>query len=613
MSKLNDFIQTLKDRLPLSEVIMRHTPLKRTGGALKGLCPFHNEKGPSFNVNDDKGMYHCFGCGAHGDHVDFVLKKLNLNFIEAVQYLADQAGMTVPTMEKKDGSTGDYVPSSESTLFYDIHELTTQWYENQLRSKEATQARDYLTKRRMTKEVAQKFRVGYAPDRGLKDFLLSRSFKLEDIIKCGLVIQPDNGRPPYDRFRGRIMFPIQDRRGRVIAFGGRIMDQGEPKYLNSPETLIFHKGRQLYGLNHSVTSARSGHPYILVEGYMDVIALHQAGLTSAIAPLGTALTPDQLTLMWKTCSKPILCFDGDSAGRRAAYRSVDRVLELINPNHTVEFCFLPEGEDPDSLIKNYSVSALRDLLARPLPLIEVLWQIFMEQRSLKTPEEKAKARKDVLDLTQPIQDLTIRKEFRDDLNRRLQEKIQTLMSKGAPAFKGKNLSFNGTFTQTNLIKPPKNDLNKNKIAWGEKILLASLINHPTLISEVAEQLMMLTSEDPRIETIRQCLLTYFEDNASISHQELMNYMKEKGINPHESDILSRSLYERARFAHPSTPVDQVLIGWQEVWCSIQDRRHLKNEMNMVSTELKSTLNQQSWQRLKLLTRTLTSVNEQRQS
>lgn len=612
MSKLQDFIQTLKDRLPISEVVMRHTPLKRAGGSLKGLCPFHNEKGPSFNVNDDKGTYYCFGCGAHGDQVDFVTNKLNLSFMEAIQYLADQAGMTVPPLEKKEGSSEHSSETSESNLFYAIHELAAQWYETQLGSPEATAARQYLIKRRLTKEIIQTFKIGYAPDRGLKEFLLSRSFKLEDIIKCGLVVQPDNGRNPYDRFRGRIMFPIQDRRGRIIAFGGRIMDQGEPKYLNSPETPIFHKGRQLYGLNHSVTSARAGHPYILVEGYMDVIALHQAGLTTAIAPLGTALTPDQLTLMWKRCSKPILCFDGDAAGRRAAYRAVDRVLELLNPNHTVEFCFLPEGEDPDSLIKNYSVSALREILAHPIPLIEVLWQIFMEQRSLKTPEEKAKARKDVLDLTQPIQDLTIRKEFRDDLNGRLQEKIQSLFTRRKAAA-GNNFSPAGTFPQTNLIKASKNDLIKNKIAWGEKILLASLINHPTLISEVAEQLMMLLSEDPEIDAVRQCLLTYFENNSTVNNQTLISYMKEKGINPHENGILSRNLYERARFAHPSIPLDQVLIGWQEVWCSIQDHRHLKNERNMISTELKSTLNQQSWQKLKLLTRTLTSVNEQRQS
>lgn len=601
MSKLQDFLQILKDRLTLSEVVMRHTILKKAGGrSFKGLCPFHNEKGPSFYVHDDKGYFHCFGCGVGGDHVDFVMKKLNMEFVEAAQHLADQVGMVLPAFEKKLDEEGNVAPS-ESTVLYEIHEHATQWYQQQLLSSDGNMARQYLTKRGLTRETVQKFRMGYAPERGLKDFLLGKGFQEDLLVKSGLVIQPENGRSSYDRFRDRVMFPIQDRRDRVIAFGGRIMGQGDAKYLNSPETLIFHKGRQLYGLNHAIAAARAGAPYILVEGYMDVIALHQAGLNSAVAPLGTALTPEQLTLMWRVCSKPILCFDGDSAGRRAAYRSVDRVLEIIDPEHTVGFCFLPEGEDPDSLVKKYSVAAFREILAQSISLIDVIWQIFMEQRSLKAPEEKAKARKDLLTLTQPIQDQIIRKEFRDELGRRLTERIQGMFQR----LGHQGRSFSSPVTQSHLIQRQKTNLRQNKIAFGEKILLASLINHPILIVEVAEQLMMLVSEDSELEALRQCLLEYFTQTLHVDRQALMEYLYREGFETLVKDLLDRSLYEKARFVHPSADPDQVLKGWQEIWESIQVHRDLRQERALASTELKSTLDQQSWEKLKALTTSLT--------
>lgn len=601
MSKIHDFLQTLKDRLDLSEVVTRHVALKKAGGrSFKGLCPFHNEKGPSFYVHNDKGFFHCFGCGERGDHVDFIMKKLNMSFIEGVQHLADQVGMEVPSLDKNTDTQG-HVVSSESTILYEIHELATQWYHQQLLSPQGDEARQYLHQRGLSPETVQKFRLGYAPDNGLKCFLTSKGFSEDILVKGGLIIQPENGRSAYDRFRDRVMFPIQDRRDRVIAFGGRIMGKGDAKYLNSPETLIFYKGRQLYGLNHSLPSVRSGSAYILVEGYMDVIALHQAGITSAVAPLGTALTPEQLTLMWKTCPKPVLCFDGDTAGRRAAYRSLDRVLEIITPEHTVAFCFLPEGEDPDSLVKKYSVTAFREILTQSVSLIDMIWQVFMEQRSLKSPEDKAKARKELGSVTQPIQDPIIRKEFQDELWQRLNDRIRAMFQRS-----DNRSAVGGPLgSQNNLIQRQKKDLHQNKIAFGEKILLASLINHPILIVEVAEQLMMLMLEDPELEGLQHFLVAYGAQTPNVDRQTLIESLYQNGFEPLVKYLLNRTLYEKARFAHPSIDPEEVLKGWQEIWESLQVHRHLQEDRLLASTELKSTLTQQAWEKLKALTTSLT--------
>lgn len=524
MTKLTDFLQQLRDRLPLSAVVSRHVAIKKKGREFSGLCPFHQEKGASFTVNDEKGFYHCFGCGAHGDHYGFVMEKMSIPFMEAVAYVADQAGVIIPKFDRPDGepSRSSETPSKQEEFapLYDINEEAARWYQKQLRVPSSAFVCDYLKKRGMSGDIAQKFRVGYAPDRGLKEYLLGKGFTLADIIKCGLAIEPeDSGRSPYDRFRSRVMFPIQDQKGRVVAFGGRIINQGEPKYLNSPDTPLFNKGKQLYSLNHSLPTVRAKKPagmsFVVVEGYMDVISLHQAGITSAVAPLGTALTPDQIQLMWRTCPQPLLCFDGDAAGRRAAYRAVDRVLGILKPGgYTLGFCFLPEGEDPDSLVQKNSGAVIRELLSNPLGLADVLWQIFMEQRLLHTPEQKAKARGDLLELTKEIHDPELRHFYREDLNARLQQKLKS--QHDSRDWGVKNWVPRNIPTQQNLIQSQGSRLIKNKIVLGEKILLAILINHPTLISEVVEQLMTLslqTIPPSRVEshglfTLRQVLLDF---------------------------------------------------------------------------------------------------------
>ncbi|WP_010301263.1 DNA primase [Candidatus Odyssella thessalonicensis] len=589
MTKLKDHLDAIRDRLPLSVVIAPYVALKKRGRSLTGLCPFHNEKGASFSVADDKGFYHCFGCGAHGDHFSFIVEKLHMPFMEAVEHLTRQAGLTMPKFEKAGDNNLSTPDGDHNKILYEINEVACQYFEAQLRAPENQPVRDYLKQRGMTGIIAKQFRIGYAPARGLAAVLQQRGYRAADCITSGLLIAPDNQRPAYERFRDRVMFPIQDSRGRVIAFGGRIIGQGEPKYLNSPETPLFHKGRQLYAHNHSIAAVRGGQTFVVVEGYMDVISLHQAGLAVAVAPLGTALTTEQVALMWRSCPKPVLCFDGDSAGRRAAQRAAQVVLENLKPGYTVEFCFLPLGEDPDSFIKKNSVTAFREILKFPVPLAEVLWQIFMEGRVLTSPEDKAKARQDLIQLSHRIPDPEVRHFYQQDLNQRLQ---QLLTQKPRETGQSQKILIHQG------VKPGL----MKKIIDGQKILLATLINHPTLVADVAEQLMLIKIEDEILDSLRNFLLDFCsEDNHTYSNN-LLSVVREKGFGSFVDQALTQDLYLKARFAHPSSDLDQARSGWLEVWHFLERNSQLKDTADQASLELKSDFNQRTWQSLQSVKR-----------
>lgn len=592
MTKLNEFTQTIRDRLPLSVVVARFVAIKKKGREFVGLCPFHQEKGASFTVNDEKGFYHCFGCGAHGDQFNFVMQKMNLPFIEAVEYLAEQANLSVPRFEGK-GQPKEAIETSEA--FYAIMEKACQWFEGQLRAPEFESARSYLLGRGLTGLIAKKFRLGYAPDHGLKEFLLKQGVTEKQMVQLGLLVNPEGTPRTYDRFRERVIFPIQDSRGRVIAFGGRILDKGEPKYLNSPDTPLFHKGRQLYSLNHSLAKARQGQPFVVVEGYMDVISLHQAGIETAVAPLGTAMTIEQLMLLWKTCPLPVLCFDGDAAGRRAGLRVAQRALEVIKPGYSLSFCFLEIGEDPDTYVRKYGVAAFTQLIAKAKPLIDVLWDDFASQQSLATPEQKAKARKDILELTKQIQDPDTQHFYRQDFNERLQR-----LMKEQP---GKNDNFVGQKFLLKDMGTKKLSFDK-KITDGYKILLATLINHPTLMVHVTEQLMDLRLENNPLEKLRQKLLDICQEKPHIESVPLKEMLQQTEFKAILEQLLCREIYEKARFTHPTANEEQALEGWLEVWKTMQEVQNLQEEVTQAAAELSSSLDEQAWQRLKLLKKTL---------
>lgn len=592
MTKLNEFTQILRDRLPLSVVIARFVAIKKKGREYTGLCPFHEEKGPSFTVNDDKGFYHCFGCGAHGDLFNFVMQKLNLPFMEAVEYLAAQANLSVPQFE----TTKTSIETKEDNqAFYQVMEQACQWFERNLRQPQAEMVRQYLMNRGMSGVTAKKFRIGYAPEAGLGEFLLQQGCSESQLLQLGLIGRSEQSSRLYDRFRGRVMFPIQDARGRVIAFGGRIIDQGEPKYLNSSDTPLFHKGRQLYALNHALQSARDGQPFVVVEGYMDVISLHQGGVESAVAPLGTAMTVEQLQLLWRSSPTPILCFDGDTAGTRAALRAAHRALEVIKPGYSLSFCFLRAGEDPDSYIQEYGATAFQQLLAQAKPLIDVLWEDFIGRQDLSTPEHKAKARKDILVLTDQIRDPDIQHFYRQDFNGRLQNTLYDQRSRSGGAYGGAVVPK--VLVGKRLTQTKKND-------DGQKILLATLINHPTLIAQVSEQLMDLTFVDESFNTLRQKLFEIYDEFPHADREKFKERLQQAGFTAILNQLLCREVYYKARFAHPAAELSQAYEGWLEIWAAIREQDNLRQEVTQTAAELSSNLDEHAWQRLKVLKKTL---------
>lgn len=432
------FIDELKSRYRLSEVIGKHVPIKRAGREFHALCPFHKEKSPSFTINDEKSFFHCFGCGAHGDVIGFTMDYERLSYPEAIEKLAVQAGMQLPTYSK-----AEVEREEKASGLQHVVEVATQWFEQQFdQSAEGDLARSYARERGLKPETLQRFRIGYAPaDRdALSRAMKEKGINEAQLIEAGLLINVED-RNPYARFRRRLIFPIRDRKSRVIAFGGRVLP-GEPngdapKYLNSPETPLFHKGRTLFNLDLARRAAIETGQLTVCEGYMDVIVLAQAGIEAAVAPLGTAVTPEQLQLCWQLVGEPVMCLDGDNAGARAMTRVSDLALPLLVPGKTLKFAQLPTGEDPDSLIRIQGVEAMRDVLARAEPLALVLWNQVMDQEGA-TPEAKAQQEANLMQRVAQIKHPTVQHYYKQYMRDKLRVAQQPApQAKFTPYQKGK--------------------------------------------------------------------------------------------------------------------------------------------------------------------------------
>ena len=406
------WLDELRARVTLSSVVMRTTKLQRAGREWKACCPFHNEKTPSFTVSDEKGFYHCFGCGAHGDVIRWMTDQRGLAFMDAVKELASEAGLEVPQPDPREAERAE----RRATL-HDVMAAAQEWFENNLLSDEGAKAREYLKQRGIDATTARKFGFGLAPDdRNAMKRALGQ-FDDAMLAETGLRIEVE-GKEPYDRFRGRLMLPIHDVRGRIVAFGGRILDganKDAPKYLNSPDTPLFDKGRTLYNLNRAGPVSRQSGRIVVVEGYMDVIALAVAGIEDTVAPMGTALTEQQIELLWRLVETPILCFDGDAAGQRAAVRAATRALPLLRPGHSLAFVTLPAGLDPDDLLKQQGRGAMDRLLDSPQSLLDTLWRHEHEAQPLHSPEDKAGLKQRLIDHTETIQHPDIRSLYRREL------------------------------------------------------------------------------------------------------------------------------------------------------------------------------------------------------
>jgi DNA primase len=416
------FLDQIRARVNISSVVGRRVQWdRRKTQAAKGdywaCCPFHAEKSPSFHADDRKGRYHCFGCKASGDIFTFLVEKDGVPFPEAVERLASEAGLPMPEITE-----ADVKREEQRASLYDIMEMAQQLFVAELQSARAARARGYLSDRDLQPSIQKEFGIGFAPDdKGwLRGALAAKGISLEAMIEAGLVVAGRDIPVAYDRFRDRIMFPIRDSRGRVIAFGGRALSKDvAAKYLNSPETPIFHKGEILYNFDKARSAAHQNSRLVAVEGYVDVIAMHRAGLPEAVAPLGTALTTDQMALMWKAVPEPVLCFDGDAAGLKAAFRALDLALPLLKPGYSLRFAFMPEGLDPDDLLRNQGRDAVKAVVEAAEPLAEVLWRRGLSENDRSTPERRALFERDMRSQVATIVDETVKRHYVDDIRERL--------------------------------------------------------------------------------------------------------------------------------------------------------------------------------------------------
>jgi DNA primase len=531
------WLDELRARTVLSAVIAPSVKLLRAGREWKACCPFHNEKTPSFTVNDDKGFYHCFGCGAHGDAIRFLTDQRGMPFMDAVKELAARAGMEVPAPDPRAKERAD-----RAAGLTDVMAEAAGWYSEQLNGLAGADAREYLKRRGIDSDTIQRFGLGLAPDsrNALKRALAHAG---EDkLVETGMLIRPEEeGKETYDRFRGRLMIPIRDARGRVIAFGGRILGDGEPKYLNSPDTPLFDKGRTLYNIDHAGPASRAARRLLVVEGYMDVIALDRAGIAEAVAPNGTAVTEAQLERMWRLDPSPILCFDGDAAGRKAAVRAAVRALPLLGPERTLRFVELPPGQDPDDVVRAAAVGgdgaaqqkagreAFEALLAEPEPLDARLWRHEIEAQQLTTPEARAGLRKRLLDHAQSIGEPELRRLYRDQWLNRFDAEVAPRRAH-APLGSRRPAARNGRWTPP---APPVGADARAIAASGidaptARALILGFANFPEELPAYCEQLAALPIADKPTSKLRDELVDAAFSGAALDRTSLATILGTDG-------------------------------------------------------------------------------------
>lgn len=534
MSLPPGFLDELRTRTSLSQVIGRKVmwdqrKSNQGKGDMWAPCPFHTEKSASFHVDDRKGFYYCFGCHAKGDAISFVRETENVGFIEAVEILAREVGMPVPKQDPKAQEKAD-----RRSQLAEVMEQAVQYFRLQLKTANGGAARSYLDGRGLSEDTQNRFDIGYAPDarQGLFADLTGRGIAADLIIDAGLAAKPDDGGAPYDRFRGRIIFPIRDPRGRCIALGGRAMDpNARAKYLNSPETALFDKGRSLYNQGPAREAAGKGQTLVVAEGYMDVIALTDAGFGATVAPLGTAITEDQIRLLWRISPEPIIALDGDKAGLRAAMRVIDVALPLLEAGQSLRFAILPEGLDPDDLIKSQGREAMQAVLDKALPMVHLLWQRETEGKVFDSPERKAALDKNLRAAIKTIKDPSIRGHYGQDLKQMRFELFGSARRKNAFVQNGGAWragrsnrdpwhQSQGGFSDTKASDLGPNSDVSTEVFLREAVILATLCLNPEVVAEFEGALESLALSTGEHQLIRTGLLRHAEAGAAGLREKL---------------------------------------------------------------------------------------------
>ena len=544
MADLQSFIEELKAKVSIVDVVGAKVNLVRKGREYQACCPFHNEKTPSFTVNEAKGFYHCFGCGAHGDIVKFEMEANGLPFLDALRKLADKAGLEMPKLSHE-----DHAHSEERKTQYEIMEMAVSYFERCLRLPEGRHGLEYFYARGFGDEIISKFRLGYAPaNNGLKSWLASKGVSEHDMIELGLAAMSsrEGTSRVFDFFRDRVIIPIFDKSNRPIAFGGRVMNDGQPKYLNSPETPIFNKRHTLYNLNNAREKGYEAKNIIVCEGYMDVIALSKFGFEYAVAPLGTALTEEQITEAWKVCEEPTLCFDGDGAGIKAAIRSVDRALPILKPGYSLKYIFLPDKQDPDEFLRAKGHDAFAEYLTKTTPLVDLLWKKNFDNAPVATPEQKALVEKNIMDEVAKITHEQVRSYYQQAMKQRIYYEL----GKGAwLASISQGNKWNGQGGQkTGRQMPVKIQVTRPKTTLDElvlKFVLSALIFYPELILQFEEKMSLFSFPNVELQKLFDTMLEIVnahDGDEAFNSNVLCAELEEKGLKK-----LLNSLWELKMF------------------------------------------------------------------
>ncbi|MFO1152153.1 MAG: DNA primase [Rhodospirillales bacterium] len=556
MSFPEALLEDIRARISLVDLIGRHVRLTRQGREHRGLCPFHKEKTPSFRVYDDH--YHCYGCGAHGSAFDFAMQIDRLAFPQAVERLAELAGVTLPQPEPQDRQQ-----QQRRHALFDAMAQAASYFEQTLRSADGKPAREYLAGRGLDDGSIRRFRLGYAlPARTALKTALARANIAEAVmIEAGLLVKPDDqNAPSYDRFRNRVIFPIADRRGRIVGFGGRVLAKEEPKYLNSPETPLFHKGRLLYGMPAAAEAAQRTGRLIVVEGYMDAIGLALAGYEETVAPLGTAMTPEQIQELWRLAPTPILCFDPDAAGRRAAMRACERALPLLRPGLGLRFAFLgtETGDDPDAVARRYPPQFLARTFAEAVPLSTMLVWLETGGRTPSSPEDRAATIARLKDRAGTISDPSVRAQFLASFQDAV-PRVKTSQPKSGNRRRHRE-------------PPPVARVGTAAVAAtglpvaardAEVTLLAILCRHPDFFHEIEEEIGVFVFADPERDRLRQALIALLSGQDSITTGQLQAALPDDALRAAVEAVLADPIVRIHRLIAATASPQQVRATWRQ--------------------------------------------------
>ncbi|MEE8084425.1 MAG: DNA primase [Alphaproteobacteria bacterium] len=558
MSFSQRFLDEIRARIGLADRIARKVKLTKRGREFSGLCPFHNEKTPSFTVNEDKGFFHCFGCGAHGDVIGFVMRTENSSFPEVVERLAEEAGLEVPVSSPEERRRAE-----QAVSLYGVTEKACAWFEATLKSPSGAVARDYLAGRGLDSEAMARFRIGYAPDsrERLKTALIGAGVTESLLVTAGLLIVPEDGRASYDRFRGRVIFPIFDRRGRPVAFGGRMLGEGTPKYLNSPDTPLFQKGHLLYGWSHALKGARETGTLVVSEGYMDVIALIRAGIP-AMAPLGTAITESQILALWQVVPEPVLSFDGDAAGARAAMRAAERALPLLKPGCSFRFVTLPRGEDPDSLVRSRGARGMESLMVSARPLADMIWDMETRGRAVDTPERRAAVEKGLLNRARAIADRQVQDYYVRDFRRRLREAFADFSPVAGARRRGPGAGLGLGGTRRRLASDPLIGTEDGLAEARERVLVTTVLNHPDLLDDIAEEFTGAEIGSHELNSLRQAILDAAVAREGLDAEILARELATLGFGRLVEGLVGPRGRVLDWFARPDAARDDALTGFR---------------------------------------------------